>query len=123
MSATLAYLAAAVIALWGVAHAIPTKQVVAGFGAISIDNRRIITQEWIAEAFTMWFLAAIVVLATAFGDAGTIAPWIYRAVAVMLIAVGALTAATGARTAVVWFKICPVLLTSTAVVLIIASLV
>ena len=121
MNETLAYLAAAVIALWGVAHAIPTKQVVAGFGAISVDNRRIITQEWIAEAMTMWFLSALVVLATAFGDSGSIVPWIYRAVAVMLVAVGGLTAVTGGRTPVIWFKICPVLLTSTAIVLIIAS--
>ncbi|MDJ0959535.1 MAG: hypothetical protein QNJ88_02675 [Acidimicrobiia bacterium] len=123
MSATLAYVAAAVIALWGIAHAIPTRQVVAGFGAISTDNRRIITQEWIAEALTMWFLAALIVLVTAFGDTGTIAPWIYRSVAIMLVAVGALTAATGGRTPVIWFKICPVLLTSTAILLIIASVV
>jgi hypothetical protein len=123
MSETLAFFAAGVIALWGVAHAVPTKQVVAGFGPISLDNRRIITQEWIAEAMTMWFLAALVILVTAFGDAGTIVPWIYRAVAVMLIAVGGLTAVTGGRTPVIWFKICPVLLTSTAIVLVIASFV
>ena len=121
MSETLAYIAAGVIALWGVAHAIPTRQVVAGFGDISIDNRLVITQEWIAEALTMWFLAALVVLVTAFGDAGSIVPWVYRLVAIMLVAVGALTAATGGRTPVIWFKICPVLLSSTAVLLLVAS--
>jgi hypothetical protein len=39
----LAYLAAIVVALWGVAPAIPTMNVVRGFGDISSDNRRVIT--------------------------------------------------------------------------------
>ncbi|MEW6059729.1 MAG: hypothetical protein AB1551_06265 [Actinomycetota bacterium] len=50
MRETLAIAAAVLVALWGVAHAIPTRAVVAGFGAISEDNRRVITQEWLAEA-------------------------------------------------------------------------
>jgi hypothetical protein len=39
----LAYLAAIVVALWGVAPAIPTMNVARGFGDISSDNRRVIT--------------------------------------------------------------------------------
>jgi hypothetical protein len=41
--------------------------------------------------------------------------------AVMLATVAALTAVTGARTPVVWFKVCPVLLVSTAGLLLVAS--
>jgi hypothetical protein len=48
------YVAASLVALWGVAHAIPTAQVVPGFAPITVDNRRVLTQEWLAEAFTMW---------------------------------------------------------------------
>jgi hypothetical protein len=33
-------------------HAIPTRAVVAGFGEISVDNRRVLVQEWLAEAVT-----------------------------------------------------------------------
>ena len=44
----------ALVGLWGVAHAIPTRQVLAGSEPVSSDNRRIIVQEWLAEAFTMW---------------------------------------------------------------------
>ena len=58
MDEVLAYLAAGLVALWGVSHAIPTRQVVAGFEPITRDNRLVITQEWLAEAFTMWGLAA-----------------------------------------------------------------
>jgi hypothetical protein len=38
----LAYLAAGLVALWGVSHAIPTRQVVAGFEPITADNRLVI---------------------------------------------------------------------------------
>jgi len=47
--------------------------------------------------------------------------WIYRASAVMLLALATLTAVTGARTPVIFFKICPFLLGATAVLLLTAS--
>ena len=122
MGEVLAYLSAGVIALWGVAHAIPIRTVVGGFGPISLDNRRVITQEWLAEALTMWFIATVVVLTTAVAGPGeAITGWVYRASAVMLVAVAALTASTGARTPVLWFKVCPFMLTTTAVLLVLAS--
>ena len=39
---------------------IPTGQVVAGFEPITVDNRRGLVQEWVAEALTMWGVAAVV---------------------------------------------------------------
>jgi hypothetical protein len=105
-----------------VAHAVPTRQVLASFEPITADNRRIILQEWLAEAFTMWGIAAVVIAATAVpGTATDIHAWVYRAAAALLIALGTLTALTGARTPVVWFKICPVLLAASALLLLIAS--
>jgi hypothetical protein len=99
MSAVLAYVAAAVVAVvavWGVAHAVPTRQVVAGFGPVSGDNRRVIVQEWLAEAFTMWGIAAMVIAATAAaGAAGDVRAWVYRVAAGLLVALGVLTALTG----------------------------
>ena len=119
----LACLAASLVALWGLAHAIPTRPVVAGFGAISTDNRRVIAQEWLAEALTMWFIAAVVFTVTGVAGAGTpAANAIYLACAVMLGAVAGLTAFTGARTSIIWFKICPVLLGSAAGLLLAAAL-
>jgi hypothetical protein len=118
----LAYVAGAVVALWGVAHAVPTRQVLAGFEPVTADNRRIVLQEWLAEAFTMWGLAAVVIAATAAGGpAGDVRVWVYRAAAGLLVALAALTALTGARTPVVWFKVCPVLLAGSAVLLLVAS--
>jgi len=121
MAALLAYVAGAIVAVWGVAHAVPTRQVLAGFERVTIDNRRIVVQEWLAEAFTMWGIAAMVIVVTVVGAAGA-GVWVYRVAAVLLIALATLTALTGARTPVVWFKICPALLASSAVLLLAASL-
>jgi hypothetical protein len=122
MNEVLAYVAARMVGLWGVAHAVPTRQVLAGFDPITLDNRRVLLQEWLAEAVTMWGLAATVIAATVVGGAGsavTIA--VYRVVAGLLVALAVLTGLTGARTPVVWFKLCPVLLTASAALLVLAS--
>jgi hypothetical protein len=122
MATVLAYVAAAVVAAWGLAHAIPTRQVLAGFEPISVDNRRVILQEWLAEAFTMWALATLVFVATAIGGTGSdVTAWVYRVAAGLLIALAVLTSVTGARTPVIWFKICPFLLTGSAALLLVAS--
>jgi hypothetical protein len=122
MSAILAYVAAGLVMAWGLAHAAPTRQVIAGFGPISAENRLIITQEWLAEAFTMWGIAAIVIAATAAGGAATDArDWTYRMAAALLVALGVLTAVTGARTPVVWFKVCPMVMALAAGLLLGAS--
>lgn len=121
MGTAMAYIAAAVIAVWGVAHVIPTRRVVDGFGAIGPDSRRIITQEWLAEGIMMWGIAAVVIAATAVPGTGDIRAWVYRVAAALLVAVGVLTALTGARTQVVWFKICPAVMGVSAALLLGAS--
>ncbi len=49
MATILAYVAGAVVAAWGVTHAVPTGQVLAGFEPITTANRRIILQELATE--------------------------------------------------------------------------
>ena len=49
ISEILLYIGSIVITLWGMAHIVPTKPVISGFGGISNDNKRIITMEWIAR--------------------------------------------------------------------------
>jgi hypothetical protein len=123
MSAGLAYLAGAVVAAWGVAHVVPTRRVLLGLGPISTANRLIVLQEWLAEAFTIWGIAAVVIAATASGETGAdVRAWVYRGAAGMLVALATLTTFTGARTPVVWFKICPVLLVGSAALLVTASM-
>ena len=92
MATILASAAAAIVALWGIAHAIPTGQVLVGFRPITQNNRRVVLQEWLAEAFTMWGLAAVIATMTLVDGAEAHASqWIYRVVAGLLIALAVLT--------------------------------
>jgi hypothetical protein len=69
----LLYAASALVSAWGLAHLVPTRAVVAGFGPISVDNRRVLTMEWVAEGITMlfvgvvWFKACPFVMAVCIG--------------------------------------------------------
>lgn len=123
MGQVLAYVAAAITAAWGVAHAVPTARVVAGFEPLTTDNRRVLVQEWLAEALTMWGIAGLVVAATAADPGAAATVWVYRIAAVLLVALAVLTALTGARTPVVWFKVCPFLLSAAAALLVVAGFV
>lgn len=121
MRAFLAYATAVLLSLWGISHVLPTRRVTAGFGPISKDNRLVLVQEWLLEAVTMWTLAALVTVATAIRGDSDVTSWLYRATAVALLVIGAVTGATGARTPVIWFKVCVGLMTVSAGLLVGAS--
>lgn len=112
----LLYTGSAIIILWGIAHIVPVRGVVKGFGAISEDNRRIITMEWLAEGLTLIFIGVLVLLVSPQASAGNgAARWVVMASAGMLLVMAVLTQMTGARTKVVWIKICPWVKTLVAV--------
>ncbi|HLN16634.1 MAG TPA: hypothetical protein VK277_07795 [Acidimicrobiales bacterium] len=119
MADVLAYLAGALVATWGVFHVVPTTRVLDGFEPISVDNRRVLAQEWVAEAVTMWGIATFVIVGTALHLGGI--DWLYRLAAGILVVLGVLTTFTGARTAIVWFKVCVGLLGVSAALLAVAS--
>ncbi len=123
MSEALAYIAAGIVFLWGVSHIIPTKEVVAGFGDIGRDNRFIITMEWVAEGLSFMFVAALIVAVTWSGRSPEGAEdLVYRVTVGFLLTIGAWTAMTGARTKVIWFKMCPLVMSVSSGLLIAASL-
>jgi len=108
ISNILLYVGAGVITLWGIAHIIPTKAVVNGFGEISKDNRRIISMEWIAEGLTLCFIGLLVLFVTLWGGSqNAVSIIVYRTCAAMLVVMAVLTASTGARTSIIAIKICP----------------
>jgi len=120
----LAYAAGAALILWGVVHLVPTTAVADGFGAIGLDNRRILVMEWIAEGVTHIAFGALVALIAAAGYAGgSTADLVYRVLAVALLALAVLTAVTGSRTPAIWFKACPFVLTTAAALLVVRTLV
>jgi len=122
VSDVLVYVGGAVLALWGVAHIAPTRSVADSFGEISGDSRRILVMEWVAEGVTHISIGVLVILMAALEvSADPAVRLVYRVSAAALIALAALTALTGARTPVVWFKLCPFVLTSVAALLLAAS--
>jgi hypothetical protein len=112
----LIFVGAAIITIWGIAHIIPTKSIVSGFGEISKDNKRIITMEWIAEGLTLCFIGLLAIFITATGGSrNTVSLNVYRASALMLLVMAILTVFTGARTSIVPIRICPVVKTIVAI--------
>jgi hypothetical protein len=121
MSAAFAYLAAIIVVGWGIAHIMPTRSVVAGYGPLSQDNRLVLTMEWVAEGMTLIFLGLLTTVVTARGSSGNdVLIAVYAITAAMLVAMAAWTGATGARTSVVFFKLCPVVKTIAAILLVAA---
>ena len=58
------YTAAALTSLWGIAHLTLTKNIVKDFGAISTDNKHIITIEWIIEGVTLIIIGVLLAVVT-----------------------------------------------------------
>ena len=107
MNDVLLYCAAASCGAWGVAHLSATRGVVAGFGVLTADNRRIITMEWIVEGVALLGVAAFVAAVTAV-DAGAAASTAAYAVAIgTLLTLAGVSLATGFRIAFLPFRLCP----------------
>ena len=122
MDEILLYVGSAVLIVWGIAHIVPTKNVVKGFGQISEDNKRIITMEWVAEGLALCFIGFLVLFVTVLGDPqNDVSLIVYRASAGMLLAMAIWTGLTGARTPIIPIKICPFVKTIVAILFILGS--
>lgn len=122
-SKVLLYIGSIVIFLWGVSHIIPTPGVVEGFGSITRDNQLIITMEWVAEGLTLCFIGALVFYVTIQAKpSDPVAVIVYRAAALMLLVMAIWTGLTGARTAIIPIKLCPIVKTIVASLFIAGSL-
>jgi hypothetical protein len=103
------YVASAMTGFWGVAHLFATKGVVAGFGDLTADNRRIITMEWIVEGVALISTAAFVVAATATQPEGVVASAVYAVAIGTLLVLAVVSVFTGFRVAFLPFRLCPVI--------------
>jgi hypothetical protein len=122
MAETLLYAGSLVIVLWGIAHLVPTRAIVGGFAELTLDNERVLTMEWVAEGVTLIFAGVTVATATVVGGPeDAVARATYRVIAAMLLVLAANSAATGARTAVIWNRLCPVVKTTVASAYLVAS--
>jgi hypothetical protein len=122
MGTAFLYAGAAILFVWGVAHIIPTRNVVAGFGPLSEDNRINIAMEWVAEGLALAFVGLLVALVTAFGGPDEIASRVVVwAVAGFCVVMGAWTFIVGRRSSILPIRLCPLVLAVAAVLLVMGS--
>ena len=122
MNAALIYVGSVVIFLWGTSHIVPTRKIVEGFGALSEDNARIITMEWISEGLAMCFIGVLVMITTIYsGPQSQAIRIVGTACAAMLLAMATLSIFTGARTSIIPMRICPIVKTITAVLFLVGT--
>jgi len=114
---TLLYAASAITGFWGVAHLFATRGVVAGFGELTPDNRRIITMEWIVEGVALLSTAAFVAAVTAVDPRSAAACAVYGVAIATTIALAVVSLFTGFRIAFLPFRLCPVLFSLSAVLI------
>ena len=122
MDLILLYLGSGLTVIWGVAHIFPTKSVVQGFGEISIDNKRIITMEWVTEGFALIFIGVLVATATVIDPSNVVSTAVYLISVIMLVAMALLSLFTGFKINFLPFKLCPFIFTASAVFIIIGGL-
>ena len=114
MDEALLLLASAVSADWGVAHLFAPRGVVRGVGALSDDNRNILTMEWIIEGAALIALAAFVAVVTATVPATNAAISVYAVAIVTFVALAIVSLFTGFRVAFLPFRMCPFVLGTSA---------
>jgi hypothetical protein len=117
MNAILLYLAAAIIATWGIAHFFATRGVVAGFGELTTDNRRIITMEWIVEGVALISTATFVTTATVIQPGAAISRAVYAVAIGTLIALAIVSLFTGFHIRFLPFRLCPFIFAISAILI------
>jgi len=116
------YVAAALTALWGISHLFPTKNIVAGYGEISADNKNIITMEWINEGVTLIFIGVLVATLTLVDPASPVSQIVYWLSFVMLNTLSVISLFTGFKVNFLPFKLCPVIFTGSSILILLGVL-
>ena len=118
----LLYAGVALPLIWGIAHLFPTRNVVAGFGDISLDNKRIITMEWINEAAALVFISAIVFAVTLIDHTSPVSQAVYWLSFVALNTLSVISLTTAFKINFLPYKLCPVFFTSSSILILLGML-
>jgi CHASE2 domain-containing sensor protein len=122
MQETLLYLGAVLPILWGISHLFPTANVVRGFGEISLDNKRIITMEWINETATLVFAGVLVGVVTIIDHEASVATAAYIVSFGLLNVLSVISLFTGFRIDFLPFRLCPVIFTGSSILILLGAL-
>ena len=114
---------AALPVVWGIAHLFPTTSVVKGFGDISLDNKRIITMEWILEGVALIFVGLILAAVTYVDYTNAISNLIYTISFLFLNILSVVSIMTGFKINFIPFKLCPIIFTGSSIMILLGNLV
>ena len=117
----LLYIGSALTVIWGIANLFPTKSVVQGFGDISIDNKRIITMEWIIEGITLIFIGVLVGAVTVVDATNMVSTVVYSISICGLLVLALVSLFTGFRIRFLPFRLCPFIFTASALLIFIGA--
>jgi len=118
----LLYLGAFFTLAWGVSHLFPTRSVVKGFGQISQDNRHILTMEWIVEGVCLIFIGLLVAVVTLIDRTGTASRAVYWIAFAELNVLSIVSLFTGFKVNFLPFKLCPLIFTTSSLLILLGSL-
>ena len=116
------HIGAALTIVWGIAHLFPTKSVVRGFGDISIDNKRIITMEWITEGVTLMFIGVLVGAVTIIDSTHHVSTAVYIISTIGLLVLALVSLFTGFRISFLPFRLCPFIFSLSAALIFLGGL-
>ncbi len=119
---TFLYIGAALTIIWGIAHLFPTKSVVRDFGDISLDNKRIITMEWITEGVALMFIGTLVGAVTLVDPDSKVSMVVYAVSICGLLALALVSLFTGFRVNFLPYRLCPFIFTASALLIFIGGL-
>jgi hypothetical protein len=118
----LLFIGSITIIIWGIAHLVPTKTVVSGFGDISDDNKNILKMEWITEGFSLIFTGVLVLSVTIIGDNENIT---LRIVCIsssfFLFSMTILSLLTGFKVNFLPYKLCPIIFSISGILILTGS--
>jgi len=117
------YIGSVITIGWGIAHLFPTKSVVKGFGEISADNKNIITMEWIIEGVALIFIGVVVAGVSIIEPINNVSAFIYISSAVMLFILAIISIFTGFKINFLPFKLCPLLFSISAILILLGYIV
>ncbi len=111
------YIGGALTALWGISHLFPAASVVRGFGDISVDNKRIITMEWIIEGVALIFIGLLVIVVTVIDSRNTVSTAVYILSAGGLIVLAIVSLFTGFKVNFLPYRLCPFIFSISALLI------
>ena len=118
----LLYIGSGLTIIWGISHLIPTRNVVNDFGDISKDNRHIITMEWIVEGVSLIFIGVLVMVVTLIDPNTLVSNAVFITSGIGLFVLALVALFTGFKVNFLPFKLCPFVLTLSAVLILVGAL-